>query len=460
MMMEKSWTKGLDAYRIIMHESSTDRDEATSLSTNECDTVDSGSGTKNEGADRSMNRTNLDENDTTSTAYTKVWFREEEQWELTWPIWHMLPREERRSLARQYGYHTIGEFEEYMILQQAVGDSSNGTTSNMYDNKYAYHPNIREPEPEFVKGNGSSSNGIAALKESSVDGKPLAKFKTVVLEDDEEDDEDSIEGENLNADAENRYERGVCNDELELEIMMENGGKILMLPDDMLHRIFDWLFVDTYATLALVSPHWKSFTRTETTYKRLCERLYLNQSIKRQLHVSRFNNSYRTMLEKRPRLRAGGGVYVMKYARIRKIQRDMWTEIPAGAVLEMVYYRYLYFEENGRVLYALTPSPPHEMFPRLKRVCLTGQTDRSAVWGTYKVQKTNVTVQAKQSWHHVQLTLNIDLENRSNGRYGCLTFDRHMTSVTGNFDDDDWLSDRIVYDIPDEPFRFIKDKRL
>ena len=193
MMMEKSWTKGLDAYRIIMHESSTDRDEATSLSTNECDTVDSGSGTKNEGADRSMNRTNLDENDTTSTAYTKVWFREEEQWELTWPIWHMLPREERRSLARQYGYHTIGEFEEYMILQQAVGDSSNGTTSNMYDNKYAYHPNIREPEPEFFEVNGSSSNGIASRKESSVDGKPLAKLKTVVLEDDEEDDEDSIE---------------------------------------------------------------------------------------------------------------------------------------------------------------------------------------------------------------------------------------------------------------------------
>lgn len=149
----------------------------------------------------------------------------------------------------------------------------------------------------------------------------------------------------------------------------------------------------------------------------------------------------------------------MKYARIRKIQRDMWTEIPAGAVLEMVYYRYLYFEENGRVLYALTPAPPHEMFPRLRRVCLTRQSDRSAVWGTYTVQKTSVTVYAKQEWHHVQLSLSIDLDNLIHGRYGCLTFVHHMTSISGNFSED-WNSDRIVYDIPDEPFRFIKDKRL
>lgn len=412
--------------------------------------------TTNDSVDHLHGKTNLHENDTTTSAYTKVWFREEEQWELTWPIWHMLPREERRSLARQYGYHTIGEFEEYMILQQAVGDSSattTTTTTNAYDNKYAYHPEIRDSAYRMIDG---ICNDSTTLNKYELDAKPSAKVKSSKHddEDDEDDDDEFSDEEALN------INRGDCDDKLALEIMMENGGKILMLPDDMLHRIFDWLFVDTYATLALVSPHWKSFTRTEATYKRLCERLYLNQSIKRQLHVSRFNNSYRTMLEKRPRVRAGGGVYVMKYARIRKIQRDMWTDIPAGAVLEMVYYRYLYFEENGRVLYALTPSPPHEMFPRLKRVCLTGQTDRSAVWGTYKVQKTIVTVYAKQSWHHVQLTLNIDLDNRSNGRYGCLIFDRHMTSVTGNFDDDDWLSDRIVYDVPDEPFRFIKDKRL
>jgi len=40
-----------------------------------------------------------------------------------------------------------------------------------------------------------------------------------------------------------------------------NGGAILfMLPEETLHKVLEWLPVDSYATLALVSPHWKSFT--------------------------------------------------------------------------------------------------------------------------------------------------------------------------------------------------------
>lgn len=99
------------------------------------------------------------------------------------------------------------------------------------------------------------------------------------------------------------------------------------------------------------------------------------------------------------------------------------------------------------------------MFPRLRRVCVTGHVDAAAVWGTYNVQKTCVTVNAKQEWQHVQLTLTIDLENRMHGRYGCLSFDQHMSSLSGNFSDG-WRSDRIIYEVPGEPFRFVKDKRL
>lgn len=122
----------------------------------------------------------------------------------------------------------------------------------------------------------------------------------------------------------------------------------------------------------------------------------------------------------------------------------------------MVYYRYLYFQEDGRVLYALTPTPPHEMFPRFRRVCLHRTTDRSAVWGTYTVQRTQVTVEAQQEWQHVKLELTIDLENVMHGRYGCLTFDQHWTSVSGSFDE----YDRRSYEVPEESFRFVKDKRL
>jgi F-box protein 9 len=371
----------------------------------------------------------------------EIWFREDERWELTWPIWHMLPREERKKLAHQYGFKTIGEFEENMTLQRALDD----TLRDPYDNELVY-----SSQPSKTDDSATSED------------KRKAKQPITVEEYEEDDDSDKELEEEI------EKERGSASDKLTDDELRLAGGQILMLHDELLHRTFSWLPVDTYATLALVSPHWKSFTRTEAVYKRLCERLYLNQSRRRALHVSRFGNSYRTMLERRPRVRAGGGVYVMKHARVKQIQRDMWTEVPVGAVLETVYFRYLYFFENGRVLYALTSQPPHEMFPRFLKMCLYrpeerpeegDSIDKAAVWGTYQVQKCKVMVQAKQPWQYVRLELSIKPENTMHGRYGYLSFDRHETSISGKFDAETW-GDRISYDVPDEPFRFIKDKRL
>lgn len=131
-----------------------------------------------------------------------------------------------------------------------------------------------------------------------------------------------------------------------------------------------------------------------------------------------------------------------------------------------MYYRYLYFEEDGRVLYALTPSPPHEMFRRFLKCCLSYSRERgdstyhdpAAVWGTYQVHKRHVTVMARQAWQYVKLELTIQ-PNSVHGRYGMLSFDRHITSASGNFDSE-WASDCVYFDVPEEPFRFVKDKRL
>lgn len=226
----------------------------------------------------------------------------EDRWELTWPIWHMLPRAERKSLAVKHGYKTIGEFEEYMTLQRAVD------TSTPYENSLVYPDYHEEEQPTAHVPREDQKHKKA-----------------------EEDDEDSVD-EKLEAAIES--ERLAVAERLSQSELEALGGQILMLPDEMLHRVFAWLPVDVYATLALVSPHWRSFTRTEAVYRRLCERLYLNQSKRRALHVHRFNNSYRTMLEKRPRVRAGGGVYVLKYAKVKPIQRDMWTEVSVISCIE------------------------------------------------------------------------------------------------------------------------------
>jgi F-box protein 9 len=228
-----------------------------------------------------------------------MWQGEDEGWELTWPIWHMLPRDERKALAHRHGYNNIGEFEEYMYLQRAVDQTE--TFQRPYDNESIYTagpqpiPSPKKKAPSRRK----SSVGDPGDVDSSGDEEPEIS----------------------------RLASSACTEDLSLEELMAVGGKILRLHDELLHQVFSWLPVDTYGTLARVSPHWKHLTRTESVYRRLCERLYLNQSKRRQLHVSHFGNSYRIMLEQRPRVRAAGGCYVLKYSSVKPIQRDMWTEV-------------------------------------------------------------------------------------------------------------------------------------
>jgi F-box protein 9 len=133
------------------------------------------------------------------------------------------------------------------------------------------------------------------------------------------------------------------------------------------------------------------------------------------------------------------------------------SQIPVGAILETVYYRYLYFQEDGRVLYALSSTPPHVMFKRLLKVCLHKTEDPTAVWGTFQIQKNACTVTARQSWHEVRFELTIQA-NSTYGRFGTLVLDRHLSSPSGTFDE--WSSDLVEYKVPTEQFHFVKDARL
>ena len=215
-------------------------------------------------------------------------------WALTWPIWHLLPLQERKQLAHDHGYKTIGEFEEYMSLHRAMDDSET-VASRPYPNHLAYPSTTNENHEE--EQHGKTHDVVEDDEDSECDYPQIVETQTTGAAD------------------------------LPYEELIKVGGRILMLHDEILHQIFAWLPVDAYATLARVSPHWKHLTRTEAVYRRLCERLYLNQSKRRQLDVSRFGGSYRTMLEQRPRVKAAGGVYVLKYSQIKHIQRDMWTEV-------------------------------------------------------------------------------------------------------------------------------------
>ena len=275
-----------------------------------------------------------DDDDDLDVDSSPLWQQAADQgWELTWPIWHMLPRHERKELALKHGYNTIGEFEEYMSLQQAEQQSQQ---QQPYSNSLIY------PSPRT-----KSEASTAAVTDKVQFAGKLGRLKEGKDGDGDEDDEQVLDAKGSRVSMQRKLstvstcssiggsdEEGVgetadsnADDALSMEQLLALGGQILMLPEELLQRIFDWLPVDAYGILALVSPHWKHLTRAETVYQRLCERLYLNQSKKRQLHVHKFGNSYRNMLLHRPRVRAAGGCYVLKYTKVKRIQRDMWTEV-------------------------------------------------------------------------------------------------------------------------------------
>lgn len=253
---------------------------------------------------------------------------------------------------------------------------------------------------------------------------------------------------------------------------VSNGGYMMLLPEDLIVKhIFCYLGVEHYCICAQVSVTWRNFTRTEQVYEEICKRSYLKQSRRKTLHVSKFG-SYRAMLERRPRVKTGRGIYVLKFSRIRKIQRDMWTEVPVGAILETIYYRYLSFEEDGNaVFYALTAKPPNEMIPQFviarQRSYNAGEVDHDQptkhgiVRGAYQVSGKKVLVKVTHPWHCVQMEMNLleDGCEGSIGKFAAMDMVKHLSSESGNFDEY-WSQDLVEYKVPVEPFRFVPDARL
>jgi len=386
-----------------------------------------------------------------------------DSWELTWPIWHMLPRDERRAIATQHGMKSIGEFEEYMSLSRAV-DESDGTEGGVIARVAA------DNGGRTVAGAGADdlSAGLAAVSLHPA----AAKWQPPFIGKTEEDDDDSsVSSEEDNATGMGATETPDDTDNIDVEDHLEMirlGGLPCSIPDEILHKCFAYLPIDDHANLALVSPHWKRFTRCEPLYRKLCERIYLNQSKRKTLHASRFGNSYRKMLEMRPRVRTGGGLYVLKYQRVQKIDRDMWTEIPVGAILEAIYYRYMCFFEDGRIMYALTHASPVEMIPRFAKMIRYGygSKDKWGIWGKYEIKKDVVKVAVSHPWHDVCFQLKVissnkDLHYDSGDRGMCtsMALEKHMSSASSNFEDGS--RDLVNYEIPPQCyFRFLKDRRL
>lgn len=80
-------------------------------------------------------------------------------------------------------------------------------------------------------------------------------------------------------------------------------------------------------------------------YRVLCERVYLDQAHVKTLNLQRFQ-TWRNMLLLRPRVRLNG-LYVLESRYIKRIVRDMWTDIPANTILEVGRQPLTHMHDNG-----------------------------------------------------------------------------------------------------------------
>ena len=239
------------------------------------------------------------------------------------------------------------------------------------------------------------------------------------------------------------------------------------LPDEIiLFQILPYLEIDYYSVFSLTCAKFRALTNTENVYQVLCERSYLQQIsshrksstkddnviarcilLMNKIKIKKYNGSFHTMLLQKPRVKTGCGLYVLKKRTVKKIQRDMWTDIPKGTVLETIYYRYLLFKEDGSVMYAVTSSPPHLIAWKFvaakskgrlvfeKGGC--GPKGDKVIWGKYLVKRGSVMLSVKQPWHEVRMSLRISEEGDEDatGKFWSMMVEKHTSSKSGNFDE-------------------------
>jgi F-box protein 9 len=216
-----------------------------------------------------------------------------------WSVWHLLPHLERKRIASDYGM-SVGQYEEFVSLQQAMGNSL--------------------------------ATSRCATSESFTHDAQKSKPTASIIEEEEEEDDLPPLPPSSPYDKSCECSTNIIEDDIKEKRTEDRGSSSLfldMIPEELIHKILAFLTVDTYEICGQVCSLLERITITEVSYKIRCERIYTAQTRSRgMMRMERWNNSFRFMWRNRPRVRTGGGIYVLKYSHIKPIQRDMWTEVP------------------------------------------------------------------------------------------------------------------------------------
>jgi hypothetical protein len=167
------------------------------------------------------------------------------------------------------------------------------------------------------------------------------------------------------------------------------------------------------------------FKPPEAVYRSLCEKIYTNQTRRKQLVVENWV-SWRNMLVFRPRLRTNG-YYCLRTLFTRAPCHDNFWEEKKVQSVECKFYRYMRFLENGKMLYSLEVIEPELMARHLKRgVGLA----KKVFEGTYSVCKREVCVEVEMHYAMVYFTLLItNSEDGFEGSFNTLRIVEHSSAA-------------------------------
>lgn len=295
-------------------------------------------------------------------------------------LWHIMTLEEKRKAAHSLGLR-ISDWETMQSLNAALQESE----YSVFSEKNAFM---------------SCGEKLGRRKQESVKES-----------DDYESEEETV--------ALVPFFETECKEEVDGE---KYSDLICSLPNCVHITICQFLDSDSICYSSLVSPHWH-FLRDEELYKDLCKRTYLVQSKKKTLNPNKWKG-WKNMYKWRPRVRTNG-FYMMRKAKIRNPQLDMWTKAKPGEILEIVYFRYFQFDvpSPGKVLYSLVHVGPEEAKSILK------PGNKQAFEGTYVVQRNEVFVEVYTSYARVIFELELET-GWGGGHFSKMRLTGHKSSPT------------------------------
>jgi len=282
--------------------------------------------------------------------------------------------------------------------------------------------------PAILSPISSSSPSASSSLSSGPDGsssiklQALSRFKITNHEEEQVDQLITIFSEKLSLPPEGDNE--------EVDNRDKDKMSIMKLPDELVMQVMTSLDVKSLERCSAACRLWYIIARDQNLpqYTTLCfqawpltgpEEYYL------------FGRNWRYMYLKRPRVR-NDGIYISKnqYLRQGSTQGSYYQPVH-----EVVYYRYLRFFEDGRVVSALSAEPPKQVLMYLRPVNANSAAKNKVQAGTYMVDGEMVSVWIQMSEVYTSV-LQLGLSSTALGRNDRLAVVRY--SCRGGLEETDY----------------------